>query len=101
PVDFDHEAFLGKSIEAIAGEKAGILKPGVPAVFAAQRPEASARLTRRAEELGIAVDRAAEHPVRDLMLTARGSCFRMDDLAIVCPLAGEHQVGNAATAALA
>jgi dihydrofolate synthase/folylpolyglutamate synthase len=30
PVDFDHEAYLGKSLEAIAGEKAGILKPGVP-----------------------------------------------------------------------
>ena len=44
PVDFDHEAFLGKSLEAIAGEKAGILKPGVPAVFAAQRPEAQPTL---------------------------------------------------------
>ena len=34
PVDFDHEAYLGRSLESIAGEKAGILKPGVPAVFA-------------------------------------------------------------------
>ncbi len=40
PVDFDHEAYLGRSLEAIAGEKAGILKPGAPAVFARQRPEA-------------------------------------------------------------
>src|SRR5262249_9592057 len=32
PVDFDHEAYLGRSLEAIAGEKAGILKPQVPAV---------------------------------------------------------------------
>jgi len=39
PVDFDHEAYLGSSIEQIAGEKAGILKPGVPAVFARQRAE--------------------------------------------------------------
>src|SRR5215469_18109235 len=29
PVDFDHEAWLGRSLESIAGEKAGILKPGV------------------------------------------------------------------------
>ena len=43
PIDFDHEAFLGRSLESIAGEKAGILKPGVPAVFARQRPEAAAR----------------------------------------------------------
>ena len=52
PVDFDHEQFLGRSLEAIAGEKAGILKPGVPAVFAQQRPEAAAVLERRAAELG-------------------------------------------------
>ncbi len=47
PIDFDHEAYLGRSLEAIAGEKAGILKPGVPAVFARQRPEA-ARCSKRA-----------------------------------------------------
>ena len=41
PIDFDHEAYLGHTLEAIAGEKAGILKPGVPAVFARQRPEAA------------------------------------------------------------
>ena len=46
PIDFDHEAFLGKSLESIAAEKAGILKPGVPAVFARQRPEADARARR-------------------------------------------------------
>lgn len=32
-IGLDHEAFLGNSLEAIAGEKAGILKPGVPCVF--------------------------------------------------------------------
>ena len=41
PIDFDHEAYLGRGIESIAAEKAGILKPGVPAVFARQRPEAA------------------------------------------------------------
>ena len=30
PIDFDHEAFLGRSLEEIAGEKAGILKAGSP-----------------------------------------------------------------------
>src|SRR3954453_6384663 len=37
PVDYDHEAWLGSSIEQIAAEKAGILKSGVPTVFARQR----------------------------------------------------------------
>ena len=59
PVDFDHEAFLGKSLDSIAAEKAGILKPGVPAVFARQRPEAARVLDRRAAELSIPVARTA------------------------------------------
>ena len=35
PVDMDHQAYLGDTIQQIAVEKAGILKPGVPAVFRA------------------------------------------------------------------
>jgi dihydrofolate synthase/folylpolyglutamate synthase len=97
PVDFDHEAYLGHTIEAIAGEKAGILKPGVPAVFARQRPEAAAVLEARAAELRVPVSRAEEFVIKDLEIDARGSRFS----GIVCPLAGEHQVDNAVTAALA
>src|ERR1035437_1354642 len=104
PVDFDHEAFLGKSLESIAGEKAGILKPGVPAVFARQRPEAARVLDRRAAELSIPVARTADWLVSDLDIDPRGSRFRLTgerDLRLACPLAGEHQVENAVTAAVA
>ncbi|HEV2446570.1 MAG TPA: folylpolyglutamate synthase/dihydrofolate synthase family protein [Candidatus Sulfopaludibacter sp.] len=101
PIDFDHEAFLGKSIESIAGEKAGILKAGVPAVFARQRPEAMAVLEERAAALAVPVWRTADVAVRDVALTARGSSFVFGDLRIACPLAGEHQVENAQAAALA
>jgi dihydrofolate synthase/folylpolyglutamate synthase len=104
PVDFDHEAFLGKSLEAIAGEKAGILKTGVPAVFARQRPEAARVLDQRAAELSIAVARTADWLVSDLEADARGSRFRLSGerhLRLACPLAGEHQVENAVTAAVA
>jgi dihydrofolate synthase/folylpolyglutamate synthase len=97
PIDFDHEAYLGHTIEAIAGEKAGILKAGVPAVFARQRPEASAVLEARARELGIRVARAEDFEIRDLEIYARGSRFN----GLTCPLAGEHQVENAVTAVLA
>jgi dihydrofolate synthase/folylpolyglutamate synthase len=101
PVDFDHEAFLGKSLESIAGEKAGILKPGVPAVFARQRPEAAGVLDARAAEFGIPVSRTAEWALSDLELHPRGSRFELSGeraLRIECPLAGEHQVENAAAA---
>jgi dihydrofolate synthase/folylpolyglutamate synthase len=104
PVDFDHEAYLGKSLESIAGEKAGILKHGVPAVFSRQRAEVARVLEARAAELAIPVARLASWRVEDLELDARGSRFRLvgeRDLRITCPLAGEHQVGNAATAAVA
>jgi dihydrofolate synthase / folylpolyglutamate synthase len=99
PIDYDHEQFLGKSIESIAGEKAGILEPGVPAVFAPQRAEAAAVLAARARELGIAVTRP--DPVEALELHPRGSRFRVSGIQIDCPLAGEHQVTNAATAVAA
>jgi dihydrofolate synthase/folylpolyglutamate synthase len=104
PVDFDHEALLGKSLQAIAGEKAGILKPGVPAVFAAQRPEAQATLDARAAELGIEMIRATEKwRAEDVRFTARGADFvalpgMPAPLRIACPLAGRHQVENAIVA---
>lgn len=104
PIDFDHEAWLGSSIESIAGEKAGILKAGVPAIFSRQRTEAAAVLERRAAELALPVEYAADWAVSRLELTPRGSHFRLTggcDLDIHCPLAGEHQVDNAVTAAVA
>ncbi len=97
PIDFDHESYLGHTIEAIASEKAGILKRGATAVLARQRPEAAAVLNRRAAELGIRVRRAEEFEIRDLQIDARGSRFS----GMCVPLAGEHQIDNAVTAALA
>lgn len=105
PVDFDHEALLGKSLESIAGEKAGILKRSVPAVFAAQRPEAQQTLERRAAELGIEVIRAPEKwQIEHVECSARGSEFTVHDgsiMNITCPLVGEHQVANAVVAVAA
>ncbi len=94
PIDFDHEAFLGTSIESIAAEKAGILKPGVPAIFATQRPEALAVLRQRTRELELL-------PVEDVVLHERGSTFRVDGMQIECPLAGAHQVENTRVAVTA
>jgi len=101
PVDFDHQSFLGDSLEQIAAEKAGILKPGVPAIFARQHAAAMRVLEARATEFGIAPERAADAAVSDLQVTARGSSFRLNGETINCPLAGEHQVENAVVAATA
>ena len=50
-IDFDHENFLGHSLREIAAEKAGILKPAVPVVFAEQHPEAREVILARAKDL--------------------------------------------------
>ena len=54
-VDFDHENFLGHSLNEIAAEKAGILKPGVPVVLAEQRAEAREVILTRAKNLACPV----------------------------------------------
>src|SRR5947207_4009001 len=62
-IDFDHENFLGHSLPEIAGEKSGILKPGVPVIVAEQRPEAREVILARASQL--------ECPVIDTSKTYR------------------------------
>jgi len=98
PIDYDHQAFLGDTLAQIAAEKAGILKPGVPSVFAQQLAEAESVL--RAHAKG-PYTLSRDWAITDLRLDPRGSCFRLRDLEIACPLAGEHQVENARTAAIA
>jgi len=76
PVDFDHERYLGKSLGAIAAEKAGIIKPGIPVVLAEQQPEAEAVLIEQARQVGAPVVRAADWRMEQLSVHARGSSFR-------------------------
>jgi dihydrofolate synthase/folylpolyglutamate synthase len=104
PIDFDHEAFLGSSLESIAAEKAGIIKAGRPVVFAGQRPPAFGILEHRALEMEAPVTLSSEWRVEDLHLEKFGSRFtlcRDEEIPIRCPLAGEHQVENARTAVAA
>lgn len=101
PIDFDHEMFLGSSIESIAAEKAGILKPGRPAVFAAQRPEALTVLEARALNLDIEVRHSSAWRVDNPVFERYGSRFTLvgdEEIPIECPLAGRHQMENAKTA---
>ena len=104
PIDYDHESFLGSSIESIAAEKAGILKAGRPAIFAIQRPEAMRVLENRALELDIAVRHSSAWRVEDLTQNRWGSRFTLvadEAIPMECPLAGMHQVENARTAVAA
>jgi dihydrofolate synthase/folylpolyglutamate synthase len=104
PIDFDHEAFLGSSIESIAAEKAGIIKKDRPVVFAEQRPAAFGILDRRALDLDAPVTLSSAWRIEDLYLDKLASRFVLmadEPIPIHCPFAGEHQVENARTAAAA
>lgn len=98
PIDLDHQIFLGDTLDKIAAEKAGILKPGVPAIFAKQHPEAESVLRAHAQG---PFTRTRDWPITNLRIDARGTKFRLRDQEIICPLAGQHQVENARTAAVA
>lgn len=50
PIDFDHQKWLGNTLADIAGEKAGIIKAGVPVISAPQQPEADRVIRFRAAE---------------------------------------------------
>lgn len=52
PIGLDHRQWLGETIDQIAAEKAGIIKPGVPVVSAPQEPEARHVIERVAQEKG-------------------------------------------------
>jgi dihydrofolate synthase/folylpolyglutamate synthase len=55
PIGFDHMEHLGYTITAIAGEKGGIIKPGVPVVIGARDPDARLTLTSIAAQRGCPV----------------------------------------------
>jgi dihydrofolate synthase/folylpolyglutamate synthase len=102
-ISMDHLQFLGPTIEAIAAEKAGVVKPGVPVVVAPQRSAAAAGvLAARAERVGA-----------PLLLHGRDWAHALEGgrLAVTTPagqrlllprpvLPGAHQHGNAAAAVI-
>jgi dihydrofolate synthase/folylpolyglutamate synthase len=99
PISLDHMSFLGDTIEKIAGEKAGILKPGCPAVIARQPANAAAVIAARAEEIGAPLFRQGLE--WDAEPREGGWRFRDETGVIDLPLPrliGTHQIGNAGTA---
>ncbi len=99
PISLDHQAFLGDTIAAIAGEKAGILKPGAPAIIGPQPPEAAAVFAARAGEIGAPLFRfGAEWRCEADTggMRYEGPRWQFD---LPSPsLSGAHQIANAGTA---
>ena len=64
-ISLDHVQFLGNTLAKIAGEKAGIIKPGIPVVIGETTPETRPVFAKRAEETGAPIHFAEEEAVRD------------------------------------
>ncbi len=103
-IGFDHTELLGSTIAAIAGEKAGIYKPGVPAVVGAWGAEARAVLAARAHAVGASPVRvvADDVVISDVEVSAEGTRFRYESGGVgrlmSVGLRGAFQPRNVATA---
>jgi len=102
-IELEHTDLLGNSLEAIAGEKAGILKPGVPAVVGALPEPAGLVIAARAREVGADVAwlgrdfdfEIHESTTEGLSLTLNDGPLKADTR---LPILGEHQAANASMA---
>jgi dihydrofolate synthase / folylpolyglutamate synthase len=102
-VALDHQQFLGQTIAAIAGEKAGVIKPGRPVISACELQEAVEVIQRRCRETGaelievtpsgLSISHDADGRAQFELATGRGI-----PLSIQLPLAGDFQVSNALAA---
>jgi dihydrofolate synthase/folylpolyglutamate synthase len=102
-IDYDHQEFLGRRLEDIAGEKAGIIRGGA-ALSAAQAPEAMAVVEARCRAVGVPLlvegreleVQALESDLAGHRLRLRGPGWAYDDVRLALP--GLFQAGNAVLA---
>jgi len=107
-IDYDHQYLLGETLAEIAREKAGIFKPGVPALSVKQDPEVEAVLREVAEEVGAElrfIGKEIEFSSRFCVTDESGAHMRVCLLGerihymhLPVPLPGSHQADNCALA---
>src|SRR5262249_7283027 len=99
PVDLDHREYLGPTVEDVAAEKAGILKPGSAAVIGRQRENAMQVIAGRAERLG--VELRVQGTEFDAYAERGGMVYQAETRLFDLPapsLRGRHQIDNAGLA---
>ena len=95
-IGLDHTAVLGDTLEQIAFEKAGIIKPGTDAVLFEQGEEATGVVRRRCEELGVPLHIADFSQLVSEFDSLYGQSFTYRGQPYALPLLGAHQLKNAA-----
>jgi len=110
PIELEHTELLGNTIAAIAGEKAGIMKPGVPVFTSATRPEALAVFRETAARLGSPLTVLGEAALlSELSIGREGTSVTVrfgkpvggcGEIRLRTPMIGAVQAQNAALAAM-
>ena len=105
-ISYDHTEVLGDTLEKIATEKAGIVKPGMTVVSSPQFPEAMAAIERACRERGARLIKVGEEVTwQKGDFSPEGQAFRLHglkgDYDLTIPLLGEYQLENAAAAVAA
>jgi len=98
-LSYDHTAVLGNTLTLIAGEKAGIIKDGVPVVSSPQKDESLVVLERVAALKNSSLTLIGRDVNFELIESSLdGQKFIIHHSSFITPLLGNHQVENAATA---
>jgi dihydrofolate synthase/folylpolyglutamate synthase len=108
-IGLEHQQYLGDTLAKIAGEKAGIIKPGVPCVSGVRQKTARQPILKRCRELRAPLYELQDQAkIKEIFSRPEGLQFSLDlpdfnlNLKnIACALAGRHQIDNAALAILA
>lgn len=99
-ISLDHTAILGDTIEKIAGEKAGIIKPGVPVFFDGSSKKTAEVIKAKASELGVSCREVTKNAYeiqevhRKYIAFSRRSAYDKDVIFQV-PMCGCYQAMNA------
>ena len=98
-ISLDHTQFLGNTLAAIASEKAGIIKPGIPVVIGETTPDTKPVFSRRAEEVKTSITFAEEEKLLiDVTPLADGHEYHTDTFGTFRgELAGNYQIKNCNT----
>jgi dihydrofolate synthase/folylpolyglutamate synthase len=112
-IELEHTEYLGHTLEAIAGEKAGIVKQGIPLILAAQEDEALEVFRRETREKNAPLLYFPEiAELRDIRISRGGTQFKLrfaedspgadwGELSLAVKIPGEIQAMNAGLAVLA
>ena len=98
PVGLDHQKFLGETLEAVAGEKAGILREGQPALMAPQKSEVRQVFCSEASSKKVELVEMDASAIDCLGSTDGKYSFGFHGAEYSLSMCGRHQVENAALA---